>query len=255
MRPAPLPLAAALSLAIAGAPAVGAELRVSAAASLSESMRELAGLWRAGGGEPVVLNLGASSALALQIEKGAPADVFVSADEAQMDRLEAAGRVVESTRRALLANRLVVVVPADAAAPPAQASDLAADGVRRLALADPALVPAGVYARRWLEGLGLWPRLRPRVVPLENVRAALAAVDSGDADAAVVYATDARVARRARIAFEVPEAEAPPIRYPAAALRDAAAPEAAAAFVRFLASPAASAVFERHGFRPLDDPE
>lgn len=252
MRLATLPLAAALSLALAGAPGVGAELRVSAAASLSESMRELAELWRAGGGEPVVLNLGASSALALQIENGAPSDVFVSADEAQMDRLEAAGRIVEGTRRSLLGNRLVVVVPDDAPSPPAQASDLVGEGVRRIALADPALVPAGVYARRWLEALGLWDRVQPRVVPLENVRAALAAVDSGDADAAVVYATDARIARRARVAFEVPEAEAPAIRYPAAALRDAAAQAAARAFVEFLASPAARAVFERHGFRLLD---
>lgn len=245
--------AAILSLLLAAsATAAAAELRVSAAASLTESLREITGLWRAAGGEEVVLNLGASSTLAQQIESGAPADVFVSADEAQMNRLEAAGRLVPDTRRDLVANRLVVVVPAESSPPMAGAADLAAEHVRRLALADPAAAPAGVYARAWLERIGLWERIESRVVPLENVRAALAAVESGNADAAVVYATDAKVAKRSRVAFEVPEGDAPKIVYPAAALRDASSASAARAFVEYLASPPALAVFERHGFRRPD---
>ena len=189
---------------------------------------------------------GASSDLARQLVAGAPADAFLSADEAQLERVAASGRLVSRTRVPLLGNRLVVVVPSDAKEAPRDARGLLA--LPRLALADPHAVPAGVYARAWLEGRGLWAQLSPRVVPTVDVRAALAAVETGRVGAAVVYATDAAHSKRVRVAFEVPATESPRIVYPAAALTRGHAPAGGEAFVRFLQSPAARAILLRHGF-------
>jgi molybdate transport system substrate-binding protein len=222
-------------------------LLVHAAASLTDALREVAASWRRAGGGEVAFDFGASSTLARQIQAGAPGDVFFSADEARIDALEARGLLQPGTRRRLLSNTLVVMVPKDA--PPV---DLASVG--SLALADPRHVPAGIYARRWLEDIGLWDRLASRIVPADNVRAALAAVESGNADAAIVYRTDAAVARRARIAFEVPAAEGPPIAYAAAVLRHSRAPVEAARFLDFLQSDSAQRCFARHGFRPAPQP-
>jgi molybdate transport system substrate-binding protein len=163
-----------------------------------------------------------------------------------MDEVEKAGLVRD--RMELLSNRLVVVVPAESTTALADAEGLTR--ARRLALGDPEAVPAGIYARQWLEKRGLWERVRDRVVPTLDVRAALAAVESGNADAGIVYRTDAAISKRVRVAFEVPAAEAPRIVYPAALL--ATAREAAAqAFYEHLRSPAAREVFERLGFEFL----
>jgi molybdate transport system substrate-binding protein len=121
-------------------------------------------------------------------------------------------------------------------------------GVKRLALADPAAVPAGVYAKAWLEKQGLWKELEARVVPALDVRAALAAVEAGRVDAGVVYATDAAQSKRVRVALAVPEGEGPRIVYPVAALTRGKAPKGARAFVRFLQGEAARRAFERYGF-------
>ena len=176
-------------LLAAGPEARAEEVSVFAAASLTDALQEIAGSWETATGHKVVFNLGASSDLARQIKAGGPADIFFSADKAQMDGLEKEGLVRAADRVDLLSNTLVVVVPADSGAKVAQASDLAA--FKTLALADPQAVPAGVYARTWLESLGLWSRLEKQVVPALNVRAALSAVESANADAGIVYKTDA----------------------------------------------------------------
>lgn len=218
---------------------------VFAAVSLSDALRELAPAWAAQSGDRVELNFGASSDLARQIIAGAPADAFVSADPAQMDAVERAGLVDREDRVDLLSNVLVVIEQAGSSGGVRRVEDLPA--VSRLALADPQAVPAGVYARKWLESIGVWDRVAPRVIPLLDVRAALAAVASGNADAAIVYRTDAALSQRVRIAFEVPRSEGPPIVYVAAPIRRSPASRSRA-LVAWLASPAARSVFERHGF-------
>jgi len=228
--------------------AAAEEVRLLAAASLTDAVAEVAAAWETAGGARVQLQLGGSNELARQIEAGAPADLFLSADPAQMDRLERAGRLAPGTRRDLLSNRLVVIVPSDATSRIATPGDLAGANVERIALAQPDAVPAGVYARRWLEGIGLWPRLRAKIVALDNVRSARAAVESGNVDAGVVYATDAAASRRVRIVYEVQEGEAPAIVYPGAVLTDSEHPAAARALLDYLSGDAAAAAFARWGF-------
>ena len=235
-------------LAAASSGAAGEEVVVFAGASLEDALREIGGAFEARTGHRVVLSLGGSNDLARQIRAGAPAEIFVSASAERMDEVERAGLVQAGARLDLLSNRLVVVVPVGAATGLATAEDLV--GVRRLALGDPEAVPVGIYARQWLEGRGLWERLRDRVVPTLNVRAALAAVESGNAEAGIVYRTDAAISKRVRVALEVPVAEAPRIVFPAALLTASRGP-AARAFYEHLRSPAARQVFERFGFEFL----
>ncbi len=251
MNPPPLALPLAVLCAaglLGGARLRAGEITVFAAASLSDALGELAGTYRQATGDAVRLNLGASSTLARQIEEGAPADLFLSADEARMDALARAGLIDAATRRRLLSNTLVVIVTADRSLPVTSARDLAAPAVRRRAIAAPETVPAGVYAREYLERAGLWTALAGKIVPAENVRAVLAVVANGDADAGFVYRTDALVSKRVRVAWAVPAAEGPRISYPAAVLRGAANPGGARRLLAWLESPAARAVFARYGF-------
>jgi molybdate transport system substrate-binding protein len=224
-----------------------AELNVAAAASLADALQEIKAAYESSGGDTIVLNLGASSTLARQIEEGAPVDLFLSADEAHMDALEKRGRVLAGTRRSVLSNTLVVVVPLDSPLRIASPADLANPGIRHLALAEPQSVPAGIYAKEYLRGLKLWDKVIDRVVPTENVRGALAAVETGNADAGIVYRTDAGISRKVRIAFEVPRAEGPRISYPFAVIAGSKR-EAARRFLAYLEAPAALAVFARYGF-------
>jgi molybdate transport system substrate-binding protein len=225
-----------------------AELHVFAAASLSDALREVAANFEKETGTKVKLNFGASNMLARQIEEGAPADVFLSADEAKMDQLAAKNLIDPATRKDLLGNSLVVVVSADSALTINSIKDLLQPGVRRLALADPQAVPAGIYAREYLSRQALFDQLRERVLPTENVRAALAAVESGNADVAILYKTDAPVSKRVRVAFQVPAVETPAINYPVAILQETKVRAEAEQFVRQLRSPAATRVFEGFGF-------
>lgn len=224
------------------------EILVYAAASLTDVLEEIGKDWQATSGHKVLFNFGASSDLGRQLRAGAPADVFFSADREQMDLVERAGFVRAADRVELLSNVLVVVVPSASVASPRTAQHLLA--LKRIALADPEAVPAGVYARRWLESLGLWERLRERVAPTLNVRAALAAVEAENAEAAVVYRTDAKMAKRARIAFEVPREQGPAITYVVAPV-SRTTKTAAREFVRHLASAASRAAFEEYGFVTL----
>lgn len=223
-----------------------AEIRVSAAASLTDVLRDLGGVYEKETGGRVVFNFGASNLLARQIEEGAPADVFVSADELRMNQLIERGLVRKRDRHELVRNTLVLVVPTDSTLSLKRPADLRS--VRRLALADPRSVPAGIYAKEYLTRLNLWTRIAPKVVPLDNVRAALAVVESGNADAAFVYRTDAMISPRVRVAFAVPLAQGPKIVYPVAVLAEAREPDEARRFVSFLRSPRAKAKFRRYGF-------
>lgn len=227
-----------------------AELNVFAAASLSDTLREIARTYEPASGDKLHFNLAASSTLALQIKQGAPADVFFSADEAKMDDLAKAGLIDPATRRSLLSNSLVIVVNATDGAVVAQSTDLAVPTVRRLALAETKTVPAGVYAKQWLERISLWSAVSAKVVPTENVRACLAAVESGNADAGIVYKTDALISKKVKIALEVPATEGPVISYPLAVVRESKQPEAARKFAVYLATPAARAIFAKYGFLP-----
>jgi molybdate transport system substrate-binding protein len=172
------------------------ELWLLAAASTAEPAEAAAKAFELANHVSVHVNLGASSELSRQIRAGAPADVFLSADGAQMDAVQRTGWVAAQDRAPLLTNSLVVVVPLASKLHLEKPDDLAQAKV--LALADPEAVPAGVYAKKWLTSLGLWDRLKAKVVPASDVRAALAAVEAERADAAIVYATDARVAKKAR---------------------------------------------------------
>jgi molybdate transport system substrate-binding protein len=225
-----------------------ADLTVFAAASLTDSLKEIGANYAQQTGQKVAFNFEASSMLARQIEQGAPADIFFSADETQMERLAKQDLIDPATRQDRLANSLVVVVPADSTLQITSASDLAGDGVKRIALADPRAVPAGVYTKTWLKKLQLWDAVEPKVAPMENVRAALAAVASGNVDAGVVYKTDAAISKSVKIAYEVPRTDGPDIRYPMAVVKASAQPEAAGKFLKYLDSDAAAAVFKKFGF-------
>jgi len=222
----------------------GAEITVFAAASLADVLQQLGTTFQSQTGDHVSFNFAGSSTLARQIEQGAPADVFVSADEAKVDELGAL--VLAGTRHSFLSNTLVIVRRADYKLPLKSAADLAQAGL--IALAEPGSVPAGIYAREYLKKNGLWKTLQPKVVPTENVRAALASVDSGNADAAFVYKTDAAMAKSAKIAVEIPAAYGPKISYALAVLKAAPQPETAKKFAEFLASEKARAVFKEFGF-------
>jgi len=225
-----------------------AEITVFAAASLSDSLKELAPRFQAVTGHTLRFNFGASGALARQIKEGAPADVIVSADELRVDQLEKAGLLLPGTRRTIVANQLVVVVAADDGARVKALADLAKPDVRRLAIGEPATVPVGTYTKEHLQKAGLWQQLLDKMVPLDTVRAVLAAVESGNAEAGFVYKTDALISKRVRIAVEVPLAAGPKITYPVAVLKDSKQPDAARAFADYLAGAEAQAVFLRYGF-------
>jgi molybdate transport system substrate-binding protein len=223
------------------------EVGVFAAVSLADALTEIGKAWEAASGHHPVFNFAASSDLARQIVAGAPADVFFSADSAQMGLLVRQGLARAADTSDLISNTLVVIVPASSGARVTAARDLLA--FAKIAVADPQAVPAGVYARSWLEAEGVWSSLAERVVPMLHVRAALAVVESGNVGAGIVYKTDAARSSRARIALEVAPERGPKIRYPVAAL--VGARPAAAAFVAYLRSPAAREVFLRHGFLVL----
>ena len=237
-----------LALLLTAALATAADIRVSAAASLSDALKEIGETYAAKSGDKPVFNFGGSNVLARQIEEGAPIDLFFSADEAIMDALAQKGRIVPNTRRNALGNSLVIIVAAESGAKIATPPDLATATVKRLALADPKAVPAGKYAKQYLETLGLWSAIEPKVVPTENVRAALAAVESGNVEAGIVYQTDAAISKKVKIAFAVPAKDGPAIRYPVALLKDAPLPDAARKFLQHLATPKAARVFEKFGF-------
>ena len=207
-------LLAVCGFLLAGMPLRGAELKVYAAASLADALKEIATPYEKASGDNLVFNLGASSLLARQIEEGAPADVFFSADEAMMNVLEAKKLISKDSRRSLLSNSLVVVMAADRAGAIQSVQELVEPRFGRIALAETKSVPAGIYAREFLEKQKIWTAVERKVVPTENVRGALSAVESGNVDAAIVYKTDVTISRRVRVALEIPANQGPKISTP-----------------------------------------
>lgn len=239
-------LASALLPQVAGAHAQ--ELVVSAAASLTNAFRDIGRAFEAAHpGGAVVLNFAASDVLAAQIARGAPADVFASADQDAMNRAERDGLIVRASRRDFAANQLVLVAPT-AAAPVSDLAALRTSRFRRVALGSPQMVPAGRYAKEALERGGLWAQLEPKLVFAQNVRQALDYVARGEAEAGFVYATDAAIlADKVKIVLEV--ATATPVRYPVAAIAASRHGDRARAFVVYVTSPPAQQILARHGFR------
>jgi len=243
-------LAGLLLAAITAAPAFAAQPLVFAAASLQESMNAAADAWAAERHDRPVISFAGSSALARQIEAGAPADLFVSADEDWMNEVARKGLIVARSRVAFLGNRLVLVAPAGdrRTVPIRRGFPLAALlGSGRLAMAD-AAVPAGKYGEQALNVLGVWGSVGAKVARADNVRAALALVERGVARYGIVYATDAAASRAVRIVGVFPEDSHPRIVYPIATMKAAPHLAEAEAFRRFLISEAGKRIFRRYGF-------
>lgn len=240
-----LSVAALLAIAVRAA-----DVAVFAAASLTDAFKEIAKIYEPASGDKLVFNFGASSLLARQIKEGAPADLFFSADEAKMDELTKAGLIETGTRVSLLSNTLVIVVAKDGGATVGVPADLAKTSIARIALAEPQTVPAGIYAKEYLQKIGLWKQVIDKVIPTENVRACLAAVESGNVDTGIVYKTDALISKKVKIACEVSVAEGPKISYPLAVVKNAKQVEAARHLATYLASPEAKAIFVKYGFLP-----
>lgn len=242
---------AVLQATASGAAADEDRLLVFAAASTANALQEIAARFEAGGGGKVVLSLGASSALARQIENGAPAGVYLSANVAWMDYLEAKGLLAPGSRRNLVRNRLVLIAPADSEAAPVEIGpglDLAARlGRGRLAIGDPDHVPAGIYAKEALRALGLWPQVADRLARSADVRMALVLVERGEAELGVVYASDAAIGRKVKVLGVFPADSHGPIVYQAAVVAGHDGPRARA-FLELLGSEAARRIFQTYGF-------
>jgi len=236
-----------LSLLLSAA-ASAADLTVSAAASLTHAFKEIAPLFEAQNPDTqVLLNFGASGALLQQIAKGAPADVFASADQETMDQAQAQALMRATGRRNFVSNTLVVVVPADGKVVPKALADLGGSGYARIAIGQPAAVPVGRYTQAVLQKAGLWAAIEPRMISAQNVRQALDYVARGEVDAGFVYATDAALLPdKVRVALTVPTET--PILYPIAPLAGAPNPAAAQKFVAFVLSAPAQAVLAKYGF-------
>ena len=224
------------------------EILVSAAASLTDVLKEIAKHYHSKSKHRILLTLGPSNFLARQIDQGAPADMFFSADVAQMDLLEKNRRLEPGSRRNLLSNQLVIVVPADSKLAIASPKDLLKPDVKKIALADPAAVPAGVYTSKYLTGERLWKELKPKIVPVLDVRATVASVESANVEAGFVYKTDAAISNKVQVVYEVPLDKGPKIIYPIAIIRDSKKKDAARDFINYLLSPAGKAIFTKFGF-------
>jgi molybdate transport system substrate-binding protein len=244
---------AAALVAQCGAAWAQPDVTVFAAASLKNAVDTIASDYQRQSGRRIAVSYAASSALAKQIEQGAPADIFMSADRDWMDYLQQKGFIAQATRRDLLGNRLVLVAPAYAAKP----LDLSPGAVRaalgggRLATASVASVPAGKYGKAALESLGLWPEVSDRLAQTENVRAALAFVARGETPLGLVYETDARAEPKVAVVARLPEASHPPIVYPVALTSSARSGEPAR-FLETLRHPRSAEIFAREGFTALD---
>lgn len=228
------------------------EILVSAAASLTDVLKEISNGYQLKSKHTVKFNFGPSSGLARQIEEGAPADMFFSADLSQMNALDKNGRLEPGTGKNLLSNQLVIIVPADSKLAISSPKDLLKADIKRIALAEPSSVPVGVYSSKYLTDEGLWDKIKAKVVPVQDVRATLASVESANVEAGFVYKTDAAASKKVKIVYEVPGDKGPKITYPVAIVKDSKKKEAARDFMNSLVSPAAKAAFKKYGFVVLD---
>ena len=229
-------------------PATAAELTVSAASSLTEGFREIAGAYGARYPDARVdLNFAASGVLLQQVARGAPVDVLAFADQATMDQAAQRGLVDPSTRQVFATNTLWVVVPPRTSSAPTSLAALAGPAVGRVTIGNPDSVPAGRYARQALQQAGLWPSLQAKLILAQNVRQSLDYVARGEVDAGFVYATDAQaMPDRVRRAFQMPLSTG--ISYPLAMVKGSGNADEARRFIAFVRSPAGQAILQRHGF-------
>jgi molybdate transport system substrate-binding protein len=229
-----------------------ARITVSAAASLKDAFTEIGDAFkRARPDVDIALNFGASGALELQIEQGAPVDVFISASSDEMDKLAAKGLLSANTRVDLLRNELVLIAPRDSKVVTGF-GDLQRADVATVAMGDPRTVPAGAYAQQVLTSLGMYDSVKRKVVLATDVRQVLLDIETGSAEAGFVYATDAAISNRVRVVADAPPGSHQPVIYPGAVLRDSQHADAARSFLAFLQGPAARAAFAKQGFRPAE---
>ena len=224
------------------------EVEVFAAASLTDALKEIASDYEKSGGDKIIFNFAASNTLEMQIKAGAPADLFFSADEAKMDDLEKQGLIAKETRKDFLSNSLVIVTPADSSLKLTSGTLLADAKIQKIALGQPQSVPAGIYAKEYLQKIGIWAQVEARVIPTESVRAALAAVETGNVDAGIVYKTDALHSKKVKVAYEVPVTDGPAISYPAALVQGSKHAAAAKKFLDYLGEESSLKTFEKYGF-------
>jgi molybdate transport system substrate-binding protein len=241
-----------LFLALAPLQARAQALTVFAAASLTDAMKDVAALWVKDGHAQPVFSFGSSSTLARQIDQGAPANVFASADEQWMDYLAKQDMIAPGTRKSLLGNDIVLIVPASNPVrvdigPGFDLAALLGPG-GRLAVGDPAHVPVGIYAEQALKKLGLWDAIGPRIAAAADVRSGMLLVERGEAPAGIVYATDAAVSSAVRVAGVFPDSSHDPVTYPFAVVKAGDTPDARA-FLAFLATPPVRAIWVRRGFK------
>ncbi len=223
-------------------------LLISAAASLKDSLEEIKPLYQKS--KPTVnltYNFGASGALLQQIQNGAPADIFISAAKQQMDTLEESGGLLPGTRGDLVKNRLALIVPTNTQGV-TSFSSLNDPAIKRIVIGEPRSVPAGQYAEQVFQKLRIYDALKPKFVYANNVRQVLASVESGNADAGVVYLTDAKISNKVKVAAIASETDHSPIVYPMAVLKSSKNPQPAKEFVQFLESNQAKLVFGKYGF-------
>ena len=229
------------------------EVTVSAAISLKDSLDEIGKLYeKAHSGAKISFNYAGSGTLQRQIEQGAPVDIFFSAAEKQMDDLQTKGLIDAGTRRDIVRNQLVLIVPASNTITHTF-EELSSPSVKVVALGEPSTVPAGTYARQSLERLGLWGSVDRKVVLAKDVRAVLTYVETGNADAGMVYQTDAQGSQKVRIVAVAPADSHDPIIYPAAILKGAKNSSAAAPFLAFLSGSEARELFAKYGFLPAEN--
>ncbi|HTR46683.1 MAG TPA: molybdate ABC transporter substrate-binding protein [Verrucomicrobiae bacterium] len=225
------------------------EITVSAAISTKNALDEIDQLYTSEHPDvSIATNYGASGTLQIQIEQGAPVDVFVSAAPKQMDALDTKGLLLEGTRRDLLKNEVVLVVPKDATASISSFRDLARADVKQVALGEPTTVPAGQYAKEVLTNLGIYDAVNAKAVLAKDVRQVLTYVETGNVDAGVVYSTDALSSAKVKVVATAPAGSHAPVVYPAAIIKGSTNPSAAKQYLAYLSGPKAAAVFQKYGF-------
>lgn len=230
--------------------AESAELNVSAAASLEKALKKLAAGFEQKENAKLVFNLASSGDLQAQIEQGAPADIFISAANKQMDALEEKGLIDSASRSNLLGNELVLIVPEASNISINKLEDLAqSKDIERIAMGDPDTVPAGKYAKESLEKMKVWEAVQAKIIPGKDVRQILSYIETGNTDIGFIFRSDAESSNEAKIIYSVPSNYHKPIVYPGAVLKDAEQPDLAAKFLKYLKSDEAQQVFKEFGFK------
>lgn len=228
-------------------------LTISVAASLTDAMQAIGPLYQQENqGVKIDYNFASSGSLQRQIEQGAPVDLFISAASKQMDALQAKGLIISETRKNILRNAIVAIVPLSST-DISELQDLTSSKVQKLAIGEPESVPAGRYAREVLIGLGMYDRLKEKIIFAKDVRQVLAYVETGNVEAGIVYQTDAKISDKVKIVAIAPSSSHAPVLYPVAVIKDSKNADAAEEFVQFLSSDAAEEVFAEYGFTRVQE--